>query len=134
MLGGDLMSEDIGVHWLLRRKSSQLFAASATIVLASGVFMFGLYLFSFKFPVESLNSNPIFVTVCLTAAILTVPAALYILVGMICYWVRFDTSGRFNKTVWFVLFLVAAWYGASLYYFAVYRRQLSPMRAGQLAI
>jgi hypothetical protein len=128
------MSEDDKAPWLLDHKSSRLFAAAAAIVVASGVFMFSLYLVSFKFPIERFNSSPIFVLVCIVVAVLTVPASLYILVGMVWYWMSLDSSPRLNKALWFLSFLAVAWYGASLYYYLVYRRQFSLLRESQLVI
>jgi len=53
-----------------------------------------------------------------------VPASLIILFGMSIFCVREDRSPTRVKVLWFALFLVTAWFGATAYYFAVYRRRI----------
>ncbi len=45
---------------------------------------------------------------------------LSLLVGMWFFWVKCDASPRWQRGVWFVILLFGFFYGAALYYFAVY--------------
>lgn len=49
--------------------------------------------------------------------------ALFIMVGMMWYWARFDDSPRLVKLLWLASFLFLGWISMSIYYFAVYRSQ-----------
>jgi hypothetical protein len=52
------------------------------------------------------------------------PASLIILFGMAVFCVREDVSPVSTKILWFVLFLTTAWFGATAYFFRVYRKQV----------
>jgi len=58
-----------------------------------------------------------------------------LLVGMWFFWVKCDTSPKWQRAVWFVLLLFGFFYGAVLYYFVVYlpevKRALSTERSGK---
>jgi hypothetical protein len=45
--------------------------------------------------------------------------------GMWRYWVRLDNSDQGTKKIWFVVLLFGLWFGAIVYFFAIYRRQLA---------
>ncbi len=45
--------------------------------------------------------------------------------GMWRYWMRLDHSRVFAKRLWFVVLLFGLWYGSCLYYFFVYRPQVT---------
>ena len=49
--------------------------------------------------------------------------ALFLLVGIPWYWMRFDDSPRFVKLLWLGSFFALGWYSMSIYYFFVYRCQ-----------
>jgi hypothetical protein len=51
-------------------------------------------------------------------------AAFIIFFGMLIYLFRYDTSATKTKILWLVLFLATAWFGSSIYFWAVYRRQV----------
>jgi hypothetical protein len=52
------------------------------------------------------------------------PAALFILFGMAVFCVFEDGSSFGVKMLWFVLFLMTACFGAVVYFFMVYKRQV----------
>lgn len=120
-----------GGQWLLSARTSRFFFVSSVVVLAVGCLIVALAeLWQLPAPKELSSSAVIYVPV---AAILTVNAlcAIFILVGMLWYWVRFDNSRRFVKLLWLISFLALGWYSMSVYYFAVYRRQRH-LRAGAI--
>jgi len=52
------------------------------------------------------------------------PATLILLFGMMAFCVREDRSPLSSKILWFVLFFATAFFGAAVYFFAVYRKQV----------
>jgi len=50
---------------------------------------------------------------------------IYVLVGMLWYWAKLDTSTPLQKTLWFLLFLVTGFFGTAIYSIAVYRSQVT---------
>jgi hypothetical protein len=110
-----------GGRWLLSARSSRLFFASSVVVLAAGCLIVVLVRLSRLPALKELSGSPAFYVPL--AAILTLNAlcAIFILVGMLWYWVRFDDSRRLVKSLWLVSFLALGWYSMSIYYFVVYR-------------
>lgn len=51
-------------------------------------------------------------------------ASLIIWFGMVGFCLREDKSSVTAKTFWFVLFFLTAWFGSSIYFFRVYRKQV----------
>jgi membrane-bound metal-dependent hydrolase YbcI (DUF457 family) len=51
-------------------------------------------------------------------------AGMIIFFGMLAYLLKCDRSPRIWKTLWLIVFLLGWCFGASLYFFAVYRRQV----------
>ncbi len=121
----NLSSSEGGSHWLLRPPCASLFFISSILVFATWTFVYSLYFFHRIGWLVYPNNSQWFVTVCTATAFLAVPSSLYLLVGMLWYWVKFDESGRLVKVVWFLSFVVLAWLAAAAYYFIVYRRQVT---------
>lgn len=124
----NLASREGGEHWLLRHSSSSLFFSSSIIVLATWTFAYSLYFFHRIGRLAYPNNSEWLVALCIVIAFLAVPASLYLLIGMMWYWVKFDESGRLVKGVWLLSFVTLAWLAAAAYYFTVYRRQFSSRR------
>jgi hypothetical protein len=59
-----------------------------------------------------------------TLGVLGAPAALVIWSGMVAFCVREDHSPASIKMFWFVFFFITAWFGAAVYFFSVYRKQV----------
>ena len=55
-------------------------------------------------------------------------AGLVIFFGMLIYMFLCDPSSGGRKTLWLLAFFFTAWFGSSLYFFLVYRKQV-PQRA-----
>ena len=52
-------------------------------------------------------------------------AGLVIFFGMLAYLLKCDPSGRGWKAFWLFVFLVSCCFGSSLYFFAVYKKQVA---------
>jgi hypothetical protein len=52
------------------------------------------------------------------------PAALFIWFGMVLFCVREDHSPVRSKIFWFIVFFATAPFGAVIYFFTVYRKQV----------
>lgn len=117
-----LPSEE-SAHWLLRPKSEKWFHVSSLVVMLSALFMPFVYIVGTN---PNLHNTALDVLVRISAmlvGIVAAPMAIYILVGMVWYWARFDSSSRMAKTLWFISFLIIGWYAAAVYFFVVYRQQ-----------
>lgn len=112
-----------GGQWLLSARTSRYFLASSVVVLGVGILIVVLAKLSRLPTLQELSGNPAFYVPI--GAILAVNAlcAIFILVGMLWYWVRYDDSRRFVKLLWLVSFLALGWYSMAVYYFVVYRSQ-----------
>ena len=55
-------------------------------------------------------------------------AGIVIFLGMLAYLFWVDRSSW--KLLWLIVFLFTAWFGSSIYFFAVYRKQVVPRQAG----
>ena len=56
--------------------------------------------------------------------VLGAPASLIIWFGMLIFCIREDRSTLGEKIFWFVVFFIAAWFGAAVYFFMVYRKEI----------
>lgn len=112
-----------GGQWLLSVRTSRFFFVCSVVVLAVGCLIVVLAKLWQLPALKELSGRAAFYMP--VAAILTVNAlcAIFILVGMLWYWVQFDDSRRFVKVLWLASFLALGWYSMSIYYFAVYRPQ-----------
>jgi len=52
------------------------------------------------------------------------PASLFVLFGMAVFCVSEDRSSFGVKMLWFVLFFMTACFGATVYFFTVYKKQV----------
>lgn len=110
-------------HWLLAARASRFFFVSSVVVLAVGCLIIVLANLS-RFPAfKELSDSPAFYVPLAAVLIANAFCAIFILVGMLWYWVRFDDSRRVVKVLWLASFLALGWYSTSIYYFAVYRPQ-----------
>lgn len=86
-------------------------------------FVFTLPLFALPLLESSLSSQVITVI----GGFLIVIGALggvYLWIGMLWYWARFDNSAEVTKLWWFLALFAFVPIGTAFYYFAVYRRAL----------
>lgn len=109
--------------WLLSKMSSRLFLVSSIVVLTAYTLLVLLGALSRPLGLAALKGSPIALVVSVAVPAIAVPASLFILVGMLWYWVRFDNSRRLVKLLWLASFLALGWYSMSIYYFVVYRSQ-----------
>lgn len=110
-------------RWLLSERASGLFLLSSVVVLTTGFLVVVLSELPRFTVTRELTANPAFylpLAVILSANAL---CAVFLLVGMLRYWMRFDDSRRFVKLLWLGSFVALGWYSMSIYYFLVYRRQ-----------
>jgi hypothetical protein len=110
-------------RWLLSKKVSSLFFVSSVVVLATGFLLIVLGELS-KFSItRELSASPGFYLPLAVVLAANALCAVFLLVGMLWYWMRFDDSQRLVKLLWLGSFVVLGWYSMSIYYFLVYRRQ-----------
>jgi hypothetical protein len=111
-------------NWLRSRTACGLFLYSSWSVILVGLFM--LFLVSpwskrleaipqVKFPLQVLGAG---------LGVVGALASLIIWFGMTAFCLREDESSLTAKIFWFILFLVAAWFGSAAYFFRVYRSQV----------
>ena len=111
-------------RWLLSERASSLFLLSSIVVLTAGLLIVVLSEFS-RFAVlrQELSTNPVFYVPLIVILTANALCAVFLLVGMLWYWMRFDDSRRFVKLLWLASFVATGWYSMSIYYFFVYRRR-----------
>lgn len=54
-----------------------------------------------------------------------VPASIIIFFGMASFCIREDVSPIGIKVLWFIFFFATAWFGAAVYFFTVYKKQVT---------
>jgi len=101
-----------------------LFSVASTFILITGVLMLALAL-SDTNTISLLETSTVFRTFCGVVGVVAAPSGIYLLVGMLWYWAKLDTSRTFQKTLWFLLFLLTGFFGLAVYSFFVYRRQVT---------
>ena len=110
--------------WLARPRSVKVFTLASTVTLIAGALMLALY-FSGAKTISLLETSTAFRTFCGIVGVVAAPSMVYVLVGMLWYWAKLDTSTHLQKTLWFLLFLVTVFFGTAIYSIAVYRRQVT---------
>lgn len=102
--------------WLISRRADVLFLIAVLLVL-----MLTLVLLSSVDP----SQMSLAIRLPLTVFAMAGTGSLFLIwFGMLQYWMRIDQSTPLAKRLWFVILLFGLWYGACLYYFFVYRRQV----------
>lgn len=110
--------------WLRSEKAQRLFSWSAWIVVGVAVFMSFMLTPWFQ-QIESIRGGILGLRVLgAPLGVLGAPAALILLFGMMTFCVREDRSPLSSKILWFVLFFATGFFGAAVYFFAVYRKQV----------
>jgi hypothetical protein len=115
---------EIRSDWLVTPPSVMLFSVASTFILITGVLMLALAL-SDTNTISLLETSTVFRTFCGVVGVVAAPSGIYLLVGMLWYWAKLDTSRTFQKTLWFLLFLLTGFFGLAVYSFFVYRRQVT---------
>ena len=112
------------VAWLRSEKASALFLYSACAVVCIGLFM--LFMLTPWFPeTAAMRKGELLLRILGgVLGVLGAPASLVIWIGMTVYCARNDHSPIGVKTFWFILFFTTAWFGAAVYFFTVYKRDV----------
>ncbi len=117
------------MRWLRSEKASRLFSCAAWIVVGVGLFMAFMLTPWFQ-QIDSLRGGDLFLRILgAPLGIVGAPASLILLFGMMAFCVREDHSPVSVKVLWFVLFLAIAMFGAAVYFFVVYRKQIERAHA-----
>jgi uncharacterized membrane protein len=116
--------------WLTKPRTARLFLVSSVLVLVSGAFAISLYEISGWSVFHLIETSTVFKTLCGLLGVVTAPAGIYVFVGMLWYWARLDTSSRFRKALWFMLFLTTGFIGLAIYSLSVYRKQVQAHLGG----
>lgn len=115
--------------WLQSEKAFGLFRYTAWVVMYLGVFMAFMWTPWFH-QIDSSRAGDIVLRVLGGASgVAGAPAALILLFGMVEFCLRHDKSTVGDKTLWFIAFFVTACFGAALYFFIVYRKQVRSIAA-----
>jgi hypothetical protein len=69
-------------------------------------------------------AKPVFQVLGACLGVVGAFAGLIIFFGMLIYLFRHDSSPTRMKVLWLLAFFVTAWFGSSVYFWAVYRRQV----------
>ena len=110
-------------RWLLSERASSLFFVSSVVVLMTGFLMVILSALP-RIPVtREISANPAYYLPLMVILTVNTFCALFLLLGVPWYWMRFDDSRRVVKLLWLGSFIALGWYSMSIYYFLVYRRQ-----------
>jgi hypothetical protein len=119
--GGDFLNMS---RWLRSNKARALFSYSSWAVVCVGFFM--IFMLSPWFhEIEAMPRGELFLRVLGGAfGVVGAPASLIIWFGMVVFCLREDQSRLGNKILWFVIFFTTAFFGATAYFFTVYRRQV----------
>jgi hypothetical protein len=106
------------------------------VLLLSTIAILGMTGYLYAFPIMHLDlqrlateSDVIRYTSAIAGAVGAIGGAL-LYVTMWFYWARIDDSSGWKRRIWFLVLLLALWYGSCLYYFAVYRPQVTAFRNG----
>jgi len=110
--------------WLKSDRVQALFLLSSWVVICMGIFMIFVLTPWFR-QIETLpNGKMLLHVVGGVVGVLGAPASLIILFGMAAFCVFEDGSRIRRKVFWLVLFFATACFGAAIYFFGVYRRQV----------
>jgi len=111
-------------QWLQSSKTRKLFLYSAWVVVCVGIFMIFMLTPWFS-EIEARPRADLFLRIlAFPVAILAAPASLIIWFGMAAFCIFEDRSSVSVKIWWFVLFFTTAFFGAAVYFFKVYRKQV----------
>lgn len=106
----------IGEHWMLSRTAAWMLGFSAILSLAATPVFFG------QIPITSYSvASRVFWGV---AGILTPISIFFVWIGMWRYWLYNDESKLLARRLSFLLLLVGMWYGAVIYYVAIFLPQV----------
>ena len=111
-------------NWLLRPRSVTLFTTASAIVMLSGALLLFLYLADTK-TISVLETSTVFRVFAGLVGLVAAPSGIYLFVGMLWYWAKFDTSPTLYKALWFILFLGTGFLALALYSILIYRRQVT---------
>lgn len=112
-------------RWLLSNRTRTLFRYSSWVVVCVGIFM--LFMLSPWFQqIQTAPQGKLALQILGGAlGVVGAPAGLIIWFGMVIYCVREDKVS--SKVFWLIFFFATAWFGAAIYFFTVYRKQVQMM-------
>jgi hypothetical protein len=110
---------------LLRSKNAfKLFLYSSWVIVSWGVVTIFMLSPWYRLTERQTWSNVLVHVLLSPLAFVAAPACLIILFGMMIFCAREDRSSVGAKILWFILFLTTACFGAAIYFFTVYRKQV----------
>jgi hypothetical protein len=104
----------VGDRWLVGRGAAMLFAASAMANIAGSVVL--IWRWAAELAEAPFLAPFLIVTVGLSG--------LFLMSAMNRYWARRDRGSRVARRIWYFVLTLVVFYGASLYYAAVYLPQV----------
>jgi hypothetical protein len=106
----------ISDEWITSKTAACMLGASATLSIALTPVFWG--------DVRIVNYGLWNRVLWGSVGILTPASIFFNWFGMWRYWARNDTSGTFARRLSFILLIVGVWFGAAIYYAAVYLPQV----------
>jgi hypothetical protein len=112
----------VSSRWLLSNRTRAVFLYSSWVVVCVGIFM--LFMLSPWFQqIQTAPQGKLALQILGGAlGVVGAPAGIIIWFGMVIFCVREDHVS--SKVFWFILFFATAWFGAAVYFFTVYRKQV----------
>jgi ABC-type xylose transport system permease subunit len=104
---------------LVSKRMYSIFHLSAIVTIAVGM----LFLIIYSPLYDSIGSTLALKVISALMGVLGAPAALAIFFGMFSYLFVCDRVS--SRLIWAIVFLATAWFGSSLYFFRVYKKQNS---------
>jgi hypothetical protein len=114
-------------EWLETRGASIFFGICVAALLAASILS---YMARAGFTPYMFHGGLYWVAEILVDALAAIGAfgEISLWLGMWRFWVRLDKSSSGMKKFWFFVLLFGIWYGAAVYYFAIYRPRISRVR------
>lgn len=112
---GSFLWRRISDEWLLSRSASVLFFLCSITILG----MSSIFLTDFESRTFGLLGNVLLAVAGMSGAV----SVFFLWGGMWRYWIGCDSSTSPVRRIWFLVLVVGLWYGAILYFGAVYLMQ-----------
>jgi hypothetical protein len=111
--------------WLVSRPAYTVFRYCSWIVVAAGILMTFAVTPWFGQIQSAPAANSLLRLLGAALGIAGAPAALVVLAGMALFCILVDRSSFGKKSLWFICFLSTACFGAAVYFFVVYKKQVA---------
>lgn len=110
--------------WLVSKKANTLFLYSSWLIVYTGIFMAFMLTPWFR-QIEALTMGKLVLEILVSpAALLGAPAVLINIIGMAIHCLTNNDFSIGTKILWSIFAFCTAPFGAAIYFFTVYRKQM----------